>query len=52
MLQDQWNWINDRNHKRVVDEYNAINSLRMAEMANDVAKNYKGRNEEKYHYNA
>jgi hypothetical protein len=31
MITDQWNWIKDRKHVRVIDDSNAIQSLRMAE---------------------
>ena len=27
MLTDQWNWIKDHNHKRIIDESNAVESL-------------------------
>ena len=37
MMQDQWNWINNRNHKRIIDDANAIESLRMAEQATQMA---------------
>jgi predicted dehydrogenase len=33
MLADQWSWIKDHNHVRVIDETNAVSSLRMAEEA-------------------
>jgi len=39
MLSDQWDWIRDREHVRVIDENNCIESLRMAEQANLLAKN-------------
>lgn len=38
MMQDQWNWIRDRNHKRVIDDSNAVNSLKMAEEATQMAQ--------------
>ena len=38
MLSDQWKWIKDRNHKRVINESNAVESLRMAEEATKNAK--------------
>lgn len=38
MIADQWNWINNRNHVRVIDGSNAIESLKMAERANIIAK--------------
>lgn len=33
MLQDQWDWIRDPSHQRVIDENNAVASLRLAEEA-------------------
>ena len=30
MLQDQWQWIRDRSHARVIDDTNAVESLRVA----------------------
>ncbi len=33
MLTDQWAWIKDRSHKRVIDDNNAVESLRIAEQA-------------------
>jgi len=33
MLEDQWAWIRDRSHRRVIDESNAVESLRIAEKA-------------------
>jgi predicted dehydrogenase len=38
MLSDQWKWIKNRSHKRVIDESNAVESLRMAEEATQIAK--------------
>lgn len=38
MLTDQWNWIRNRNHVRVIDEHNAVQSLRMAEQAHTAAQ--------------
>lgn len=38
MLADQWNWIKDHNHKRIIDETNAVESLRMAEQATKMSK--------------
>ena len=38
MLSDQWKWIKDRNHKRVINGSNAVESLRMAEQATEIAK--------------
>jgi len=40
MMQDQWTWINNRNHKRITDDNNAIESLRMAEQATQMAQKY------------
>jgi predicted dehydrogenase len=40
MLTDQWNWIKDRNHKRIIDENNAVESLRIAEQATKIAQNF------------
>ncbi|HVE61097.1 MAG TPA: Gfo/Idh/MocA family oxidoreductase, partial [Chitinophagaceae bacterium] len=40
IMQDQWNWINNRNHKRIIDDTNAIESLRMAEQATQMAQKY------------
>jgi hypothetical protein len=37
MLTDQWSWIKDHNHKRIIDESNAVGSLRMAEHAATIA---------------
>ena len=33
MITDQWAWIKDNNHRRVIDENNAVTSLRIAEKA-------------------
>jgi predicted dehydrogenase len=38
MLSDQWKWIKDRSHKRIINESNAVESLRMAEEATQIAK--------------
>lgn len=40
MLTDQWNWIRDRDHKRTIDETNAVESLRMAEQAAKISLKY------------
>lgn len=37
MLTEQWNWILNANHKRVIDETNAVSSLRLAEAATERA---------------
>ncbi len=38
MMSDQWNWIKNRNHKRIIDETNAVESLRIAEYATQMSK--------------
>lgn len=38
MLLDQWAWIKNPEHKRIVDDTNAVESLRMAERATQLAK--------------
>ena len=38
MLEDQLCWIKDRNHSRVIDDKNAVDSLRIAEEADKVSK--------------
>lgn len=38
MLQDQWDWIRDRRHVRLIDDTNAIESTRMAEKAAQTAQ--------------
>jgi predicted dehydrogenase len=40
MLQDQWDWIKDHNHIRIIDDNNAIESLRMAEKATEIAQKF------------
>ena|ERR1700722_3623753 len=40
MLSDQWNWIKDRKHMRVIDDSNAVQSLKIAEDANRLAQNF------------
>ncbi len=40
MLADQWSWIKDHNHKRIIDGINAVESLRMAEEATRIAQKY------------
>ncbi|MEP6645603.1 MAG: Gfo/Idh/MocA family oxidoreductase [Saprospiraceae bacterium] len=37
MLEDQWAWIQDRTHVRKIDDTNAVESLRMAEIATKMA---------------
>jgi len=41
MMEDQWNWIKDRSHERVIDDNNAVASLAMAEAAQQFAKKLK-----------
>lgn len=38
MVTDQWNWIKDHNHIRIIDGCNAVESLRMAEQATNIAQ--------------
>ena len=40
MLIDQWNWIRDPAHQRVIDENNAVGSLRLAEQAAGRAESF------------
>jgi hypothetical protein len=40
MIKDQWNWILDKSVLRVIDESNAVDSLRMAETAKNTAKQF------------
>ncbi len=40
VLADQWNWIKDSKHQRIIDGDNAIESLRMAEKATDMAQKF------------
>jgi predicted dehydrogenase len=40
MITDQWNWIKDHNHKRIIDGSNAVESLRMAEQATNIAQKF------------
>lgn len=40
MLTDQWNWIKNNNHKRIIDSNNAVESLRIAEQAKNIAQNF------------
>ncbi len=40
MIKDQWNWILDRTHRRVIDDTNAVESLRTAEEATTMATRY------------
>lgn len=38
MISDQWNWIKDRGHVRVIDGENAVLSTRMAEEVTEIAQ--------------
>ena len=38
MITDQWKWIKDRSHVRVIDDENAVESMRMAEEATKIAQ--------------
>jgi predicted dehydrogenase len=38
MISDQWNWIRDHGHARVIDGRNAVSSTRMAEKATALAQ--------------
>jgi predicted dehydrogenase len=40
MLTDQWNWIKDRTHIRVIDEVNAVQSLRVAAEATAISQHF------------
>jgi predicted dehydrogenase len=40
MIVDQWNWIRDRKHDRVIDSSNAVRSLEMAEQATRIAQEF------------
>jgi predicted dehydrogenase len=40
MLADQWNWIKDRTHIRVIDEVNAVQSLRVAAEATAISQHF------------
>ena len=40
MLQDQWDWTRDRQHVRVIDDNNAVESIRVAEQATNIAQYY------------
>ena len=40
MMKDQWSWIKDRSHIRIIDNSNAVESLRMAETATNCAFSY------------
>jgi len=38
MLCDQWTWIKNKEHVRIIDDDNAVESIRMAEHAKDIAQ--------------
>ncbi len=40
MMQDQWSWIKDHTHIRVIDDNNAVESLRIAETATSLAQKF------------
>jgi hypothetical protein len=40
MISDQWAWIKDPSHRRVIDDSNAVESLRIAEDATRSAGRY------------
>jgi predicted dehydrogenase len=40
MINDQWNWIRDPGHIRMIDDRNAVQSLKMAQDAARMAKKY------------
>lgn len=40
MLADQWAWIKDKNHMRIIDDNNAVESLKIAEYAKEVAQKF------------
>ncbi|MEP6713538.1 MAG: Gfo/Idh/MocA family oxidoreductase [Ferruginibacter sp.] len=40
MLSDQWKWIRDKEHKRIIDDNNAVESIRMAEDAKMIAQKF------------
>lgn len=40
MMKDQWTWIKDRTHTRVIDDNNAVESLRIAETATAIAQKF------------
>jgi predicted dehydrogenase len=40
MIVDQWNWIRDRKHDRVIDSSNAVRSLEMAEQATRIGQKF------------
>jgi hypothetical protein len=38
MITDQWNWIKDHTHIRVIDDDNAVQSLKIAEDVTTISK--------------
>ena len=38
MLTDQWRWIMNNDHERIIDDNNAVESMRMAERAKEIAQ--------------
>ncbi len=40
MLADQWSWIKDRSHIRVIGDNNAVQSLRVAAEANAISQHF------------
>jgi len=38
MISDQWHWIRDRRHVRIIDGGNAVLSTRMAEQATEFSQ--------------
>jgi hypothetical protein len=40
MIKDQWNWMLDDSVVRVVDDNNAVDSLRLAETARNAARQF------------
>ncbi len=40
MLADQWSWIKNKNHIRIIDDNNAVESLRIAEQVTKIGKKY------------
>ncbi len=40
MLNDQWNWIKNKKHVRIISDENAVESIRMAEQAKEMAQKF------------
>lgn len=38
MLTDQWRWIMNNDHVRIIDDNNAVESMKMAEHAKEIAQ--------------